>query len=314
MIRYIARRFLAVPPTLLIVAVLIALMLDFVPGDPAALMLGEEASGEAIAAKRVELGLDRPMPVRLGNWLYQAVQGNLGESYFLNESVAAAIQERYSVTISVALFSLIVAIIAGIATGLVASIRQGRPADWLAMTLSLVVLSIPAFWLALNLIFLFAVQLHWLPVGGFVPLTENPLEYFRHLLLPCVSLGLAEAAVIARMTRTSMLEVLRADYVRTARAKGLRERVVVLGHAMKNALIPIATAAGISAGVLLGGSVVTETVYNLPGVGRMVVEAVQRRDYPVVQGGILVITLTYLLINLAVDVLYTWIDPRIRYD
>jgi len=198
--------------------------------------------------------------------------------------------------------------------GITAAVNQGRLADWVAMVLALVVLSIPSFWLALNLILVFGVKLRWFPVGGFVPLSEDPVEWLKHLFLPGISLGLAYAAAIARITRTSMLEVLRMDYVRTAHAKGLRGWVVIVRHAFKNALIPVLTVVGLSFGGLLGGSAVTETVYTLPGVGRLIVEAVQRRDYPVIQVGILALTATYLLINLLVDVLYVFIDPRIRYD
>ena len=314
MVPYIVRRLLIMIPTLLVVAVLVALMVDLVPGDPVALMLGQEASGEAIAAKRVELGLDRSTIQRIGDWLLRAGRGDLGTSYFLQQPVTEAIKERYAITISVTLLSLLVAVAAGVTSGVIAGTRQGRLADWGAMLISLVVLSIPSFWLALNLIYLFAVRLQWLPLGGFVSPGESPVQFVRHLLLPCISLGLGEAAVIARITRTSMVEVMQQDYIRTARAKGLHQRAILIQHALRNAFIPVVTVAGISAGVLLGGSVVTETVYNLPGVGRMVVEAVQRRDYPVIQGGILAVTFAYLLVNLIVDVLYVSMDPRIRYE
>lgn len=314
MLRYVIRRLLVMFPTMLAMVVLIALMIALVPGDPVTLLIGQEASGDAIAAKRAELALDRPMAVRMVDWVVKAIHGDLGRSYFLNQPVTAAIVERYSVTTNVAFFALLVATTIGIPVGVLASLRQGSIFDWGAMTLSLIVLSIPSFWLALNLIFLFVVTVPWFPLGGFVPLRKDPVEFIKHLALPCLSLGLAEAAIVARITRTSMLEVLRMDYVRTARAKGLRERAVIYGHALKNVLIPIVTVVGVSAGAFLGGSVVTETVYNLPGVGRMVVEGVMRRDYPVIQGGILVVTLTYLVINLIVDLLYLWIDPRVRYE
>jgi peptide/nickel transport system permease protein len=311
---YVIRRLLVVVPTMLAMVVLIAAMISLVPGDPVTLMIGQEVSGEAIAAKRHELGLDRPMPVQLGHWLLKATHGDLGSSYFLNQPVSTAIVERYSVTVNVACFSLLIAIMVGMSVGVLASVRQGKVFDWGAMILSLIVLSIPSFWLALNLIFLFVVTVQWFPLGGFVPLRQDPVEYFRHLALPCLSLGLGEAAILARVTRTSMLEVLRSDYLRTARAKGLREATVIYAHALRNVLIPIITVAGMSAGVFLGGSVVTETVYSLPGVGRMIVEGVVRRDYPVIQGGILVVTLTYLVINLVVDLLYMVVDPRVRYE
>lgn len=308
------RRLLLLIPTLLVVALLVSLLIRLVPGDPVMLMLGMDASGESMQAMRAQLGLDRPLIQWVAEWFGRALRGDLGKSLFLGQPVVALIAERYPVTISVAALALIVAVGVGVPAGIIAAVNQGRLLDWIAMVLALVVLSMPGFWLALNLIFLFGVRLSWLPIGGYVPLTENPVAFFKHLLLPCVSLGLGFAALIARTTRSSMLEVLHMDYVRTARAKGLREHVVIVGHALRNALIPIITVVGLATGALLGGSVVVETVYNLPGVGRLIVEAVKRRDYAVVQGVILTITLTYLLVNLIVDVLYVWADPRIRYE
>jgi len=312
--RYVVRRLLAFIPTLLVVSVLVFLMIDLVPGDPVALMLGLEASGEAINARRLELGLHRPLIERMVSWFAKAAQGNLGDSYFLHQSVTQALAERIPITFSLASLALTVAIMAGMSAGIFASVKQGTMADWGVMLLALFGLSVPSFWLALNLIFLFAVRWQWFPVGGYVPLTEAPGAFLKHIFLPGLSLGLVHAAVIARMTRARMLEVLRMDYIRTARAKGLNEWVVVYGHAIKNALIPIVTVIGISAGVLLGGAVVTETVFNLPGVGRLVVEGVKRRDYPIIQGGILFLTCTYMVSNLVVDLLYAWINPRIRYE
>lgn len=312
--RYIVRRLLAFIPTLLVVSVLVFLMIDLVPGDPVALMLGLEASGEAINARRLELGLHRPLLERLVSWFANAAQGNLGDSYFLHQSVTQALAERIPITFSLASLALAVAIMVGMSAGVIASVTQGTITDWGVMLLALFGLSVPSFWLALNLIFLFAVRWQWFPVGGYVPFTEDLGSFLKHIFLPGLSLGLIYAAVIARMGRASMLEVLRMDYIRTARAKGLNEWGVLYGHAIKNALIPIVTVIGISAGALLGGTVVTETVFNLPGVGRLVVEGVKRRDYPVIQGGILFITCTYMVTNLLVDLLYAWINPRIRYE
>jgi peptide/nickel transport system permease protein len=312
--RYVARRILAFVPIFFAVAILTFLMIDLVPGDPVVLMLGLETDGESIAAMRTELGLDKPLYHRMAIWFGKALTGDLGRSYFLDQPMTQALRERYPVTLSLAIFAAVIAVGAGVPAGIIAAVNQGRLSDWVAMLLALVVLSIPSFWLALNLILLFGVKLRWFPVGGYVPLGEDPVEWLRHLFLPGVSLGLAYAAMIARITRTSMLEVLRMDYVRTAHAKGLRGWVVIVRHAFKNALIPVLTVVGLSFGGLLGGSAVTETVYTLPGVGRLIVEAVQRRDYPVIQVGILALTATYLLINLLVDVLYVFIDPRIRYD
>jgi peptide/nickel transport system permease protein len=314
MARYVVRRLLAFIPTLLVVSVLVFLMIDLVPGDPVALMLGLEASGEAINAKRLELGLHRPLMERMVSWFADAARGNLGDSYFLHQSVTQALVERVPITLSLASLALTVAILVGISAGILASVRQGTVADWGVMLLALFGLSVPSFWLALNLIFLFAVRWQWFPVGGYVPFTQAPGSFLRHIFLPGLSLGLVHAAVIARMTRARMLEVLQMDYIRTARAKGLNDWVIVYGHAIKNALIPIVTVIGISAGVLLGGAVVTETVFNLPGVGRLIVEGVKRRDYPVIQGGLLFLTCTYLVSNLVVDLLYAWVNPRIRYE
>jgi peptide/nickel transport system permease protein len=314
MTRYIARRLLTFVPILLTTALLVFLMIDFIPGDPVAMLMGLEASGEAINAKRIELGLHRPLQERLASWFLNALKGDLGDSFFLHQSVSEAIANRIPVTYSLAFFSLAVAVVVGMAAGVFAGAWQGRAADWGVMLLAMLGVSIPSFWLAMNMILLFVVKLRWLPLGGFVPFSESPAEFFRHLALPGLSLGLIYSAMIARMTRASMLEVLRMDFIRTARAKGLGERAVILSHALKNALIPVITMMGIAAGGLLGGSVVIETVFNMQGIGRLVVEGIRRRDYPVIQGGILVVTLTYLVINLIVDITYVWVNPRIRYE
>ncbi|MCO5221354.1 MAG: ABC transporter permease, partial [Thermomicrobiales bacterium] len=249
----------------------------------------------------------------LASWYADAVRGDLGESYFLNQPVTTAIASRLPVTLSLTIFALFVSVVIGTTAGVIASLRQGRFADWGIMFLAILGLSIPVFWLALNLMFIFSVRLGWLPTTGYVPLREDPVEYVRHLLLPGLTLGAANTAVIARMTRSSMLEVLRQDFVRTAEAKGLSRHIVVLRHAFRNALLPIVTVIGLSVGELLAGSVITETVFNLPGIGRLIVDAIRRRDYPTVQGGILFVTVIYLVVNLAVDLLYAWINPRIRY-
>jgi peptide/nickel transport system permease protein len=314
MSRYIMRRLLAIIPILFIVALLVFLMIDLIPGDPVALLMGLEASGEAINARRIELGLNRPLQERMVEWFADAFRGDLGDSYFLNQPVTAAIAQRFPVTLGLAAFALVVAIVVGVLSGIIASMTRGTSTDWLVMMLAMLGLSIPSFWLALNLIFLFSVKWRLFPIGGYVSLREDPWLFLKHIFLPGTSLGIIYAAMIARMTRARMLEVLNMDYIRTARAKGLRERVVIYRHALKNALIPVLTMIGIAAGGLLGGSVVIETVFNVSGIGRLVIEAVKRRDYPVIQGGILVVTLSYLLINLTVDLLYAWINPRIRYE
>jgi peptide/nickel transport system permease protein len=297
-----------------VISFVVFLMIHLIPGDPAATMLGPEATGEQLEITREQLGLNRPWHEQLVTWYADALRGDLGTSFFLNQPVSSAVVQRLPVTLNLTFMALCFSVIIGILAGIVASIRQGRFTDWGVMFLAILGLSIPIFWLALNMIFVFSVSLGWFPTGGYVPFTESPADFLRHMFLPAFALGLAHTAVIARMTRSSMLEVLRQDFVRTARAKGLAERVVVFKHAFRNALVPIITIVGISAGELLAGSVITETVFNLPGVGRLVVNAVQRRDYPTVQGGILVITLSYLIINLLVDLLYAWVNPRIRYS
>lgn len=314
MIAYIIRRLLAFIPTILVVSFLVYLMIYLVPGDPTATMLGQEASEEQRAELREELGLNRSFTERMVSWYGDVMRGDLGQSYFLRQPVGAALMDRLPVTLSISFFAISFAALVGTTAGVLASIRHRRFLDWGIMLLAIIGLSVPVFWLALNMIFLFSVRLGWFPTGGYIPFSESPREYFTHLLMPGVALGLAHTAVIARITRSSMLEVLRQDYVRTARAKGLRERVVIMSHAMRNALIPIITIFGISFGALLSGSVITETVFNMPGVGRLIVDAVLRRDYPTIQGGILIITLLYLVVNLVVDLLYAWANPRIHYS
>lgn len=311
--RYIAKRLLAFIPTIVAVSLLVFMMIELIPGDPTATILGPEGTEEQRAALREQLGLNKPLHERLIDWYSSALQGDLGESFFLNKPITTAIIERLPVTLSLAAMAMVFASLIGISSGVIAAIYHGRALDWSIMVLAMIGLSIPVFWLALNMILIFSVQLGWFPTGGYVPFTESPLEFIRHLFLPAMALGLIHTAVVARMSRSAMLEVLRQDYVRTARAKGLEERFVVIRHALRNALIPIVTVLGIGAGELLAGSVITETVFNLPGVGRVIVDAVKRRDFPMVQGGILFVTLSYLIINLLVDLAYAWINPRIRH-
>ncbi|MGI8554454.1 MAG: ABC transporter permease [Dehalococcoidia bacterium] len=311
---YLARRLIVFVPTLLVVSFLVFLMIHLVPGDPTALMLGQEATPGQHAILRRELGLDRSFPQQAVEWYGHALHGNLGQSFFLQQPVTDAVVNRLPVTGSLTLFSLLISTILGVAAGVFASTHHGRVGDWGLMLLAIVGLSVPIFWLALNMIFLFSVKLGWFPTSGYVPLSEDAGQYLRHLLLPSTVLGLAYTALIARMTRSSMLEVLRQDYVRTARSKGLRERMIISRHAFRNALIPIITVLGLAAGELLAGSVITETIFTLPGIGRLIVDAIKRRDYPLVQGGILAITLSYLFINLLVDLVYAWVDPRIHYS
>lgn len=313
MTKYVLRRVLAFVPTLFAISLLVFLMIQFVPGDPATLILGNEATAARVTELRESMGLDEPLVEQAVRWYVRALRGDLGRSFYLDRSVAQAIGERIAVTSVLTLMALVVAVGLGLPAGILAAIRQNTWLDATIMALSVAGLSIPSFVLGLLFIYFIAVPLPWFPTGGFVEFSTSLTDALRHLLLPALSLGIAQASFVARMSRSSMLEVLRLDYVRTARAKGVRQRWVVLRHALSNALMPIITVGGIIAGILMGGAIVTETVFSLPGVGRLVISAVQRRDYPLIQGVILFITFAYLTINLLTDLIYAWVDPRLRY-
>ena len=311
---YIIRRVLSLIPVLSLVAVISFLLIHIIPGDPAAVMLGTDATPQEIARLREDLGLNEPLHVQFYRWISKVLRGDLGDSFFMGRPVAVALAERLPATILLAVAALFFALLIGMPAGIIAAVKRGSIIDQLVMIIALIGVSLPSFWIGLNLILVFSVALRWLPSGGYVPLTENFFDGLRCLLMPAFALGFMQAALIARMTRSSMLEVLRQDYIRTARSKGLSERVVVGLHALKNAMIPILTVIGTAFGVLLGGAVIVETVFAYPGIGRLVVSAVQRRDYPVIQGALLLISSLYVLVNLLVDILYTLIDPRIKYN
>jgi peptide/nickel transport system permease protein len=312
-LRYAAGRLAAALPVLLLVSLLSFGIVWVVPGDVAAEMAGPTATAEEVAQLRERLGLGRPPLEQVAGWYAALARGDLGESILLRQGVAEAIISRLPVTLSLTGVALALALVLGVALGVVAAVRAGRLADRAAMATALVGFSLPDFWLGLVLVYLFAVQFGWLPTGGYVEFSTSPLGWMRSLILPAAALALTQVGLFARMTRAAMLEVLRQDYVRTARAKGLSAFSVVGKHALTNALIPVVTVAGISAGVLLGGAVVVESVFSLPGVGRLIVGAIQRRDYPVIQGGLLLTATIFVLVNLAVDLLYAAIDPRIRH-
>ncbi len=312
MIRYTIRRLIALIPALALVAVLTFLVIHIVPGDPAGAMLGTEATAERIAQLRQQLGLDKPLPQQFVEWLSRALRGDLGQSFYLRQPVTESLMERLPLTLTLASFALAVSLAIGIPAGIIAAIFQNRPADAGVMAVAVLGISFPSFWLGLNFIYLFGVVLRWFPTGGYVPLTENLTAGLRHLCLPSVSLGILQAALIARITRSSMLEVLRQEYVRTARAQGLAEARVIVRHALSNAMISIITVVGLAFGILLGGAVVIETVFTLPGIGRLVVNAVARRDYPIIQGALLMAATSYIIVNMVVDLLYAYFDPRIR--
>jgi peptide/nickel transport system permease protein len=311
--RYALTRLLSALPVLLLVSILSFAVVWIVPGDVAAEMAGPTATAEELSRLRERLGLTRPWHEQLTGWYAALLQGDLGESILLRQGVASAILERLPVTLSLTALALLIAFIAGTALGVLAAIRAGRAADRAAMGAALVGFSVPDFWLGLVLVYLFAVTLGWLPTGGYVPFVESPIGWARSMALPAATLALSQMGLFARMARAAMLEVLRQDYIRTARAKGLPGWIVVGKHALRNALIPVVTAAGIALGVLLGGAVVIESVFSLPGVGRLIVGAIQRRDYPVIQGGLLLTATIFVLVNLAVDLLYAALDPRIRH-
>ena len=314
MTRYLARRLLAAIPVMVMVATAVFLLLFLTPGDPAAVILGPDASAERVAELRTRLGLDEPVYVQLGNWYLRLLRGDLGQSIFENRPVTEAIMSRAEPTLLLTTLATLVAVSLGLTMGLIAALRHGRWQDNGAMLIAIGGVSMPTFWLGLNLIFVFGVLLGWLPVAGYEPLSSGLWESLRYLILPSVTLGLFQAALLARLTRSMMLETLGDDYVRTARAKGLAEHAVVIRHAFRNALIPLLTVIGLIFAALMGGAVITEQVFNIPGVGRMLIQAVARRDYPVVQGVVMIVAGLYVLINLLVDVLYGYLDPRLRVN
>ena len=310
--RFIIRRLLASIPVLFFVSLITFGLLWLVPGDPASIFLDASATAEALDRVRHELGLDRPFLVRMGEWYVRLLQGDLGTSLLLNRSVTEAILERLPITLSLTAMAFVVSVLLGVTAGVMAAVRHGRAADQSLMSLALLGLSIPEFWLGLVLVWLVAVLVPIFPAGDYVAFAKDPLQWARHLALPTFTLACLQLGFVARMTRSSMLEVLSQDFVRTARAKGLPEPYVVLRHGLVNAMVPIVTVMGIMVGALLGGAVVTEQVFSIPGLGRLIIGAVLSRDFPVIQGGLLFLALIYLSVNLAVDLLYAAIDPRVR--
>jgi len=310
--RFIVRRLLASIPVLFLVSLITFGLLWLVPGDPASVFLDASASAEALTRVRHELGLDRPFLLRMGDWYLRLLQGDLGTSLLLNRSVTSAIFERLPVTLSLTALAFVISVLIGVAAGVLAAVRHGGAADQGMMTLALLGLSIPEFWLGLVLIWLVAVMLPIFPAGDYVPFMQNPWQWARHIALPTFTLACVQMGFVARMTRSSMLEVLGQDFVRTARAKGLPEHYIIVRHGLVNAMVPIVTVMGIMVGALLGGAVVTEQVFSIPGLGRLIIGAVLSRDFPVIQGGLLFLALIYLGVNIAVDLLYAVVDPRVR--
>ena len=310
--RLVLVRLLAALPVLAVVSLVSFGLTLLIPGDMAAEMAGSTASAAELGRLRHELGLDQPPLWRMLAWYGGLLHGDLGRSALLNQSVGAAIVERLPVTLSLTLIGLGAACVVGVPAGLLAAAKAHRWPDHAAMAGALIGLSVPDFWLGLMLIWLLGVQLHWLPTGGFVPFGTNPLGWARSIAMPALVLALTQLGPIARMTRSAALEVARSDFIRTARAKGLSEPVVFARHVLGASLVPILTVAGIGFGLSLGGALVIEQVFSLPGVGRLVIGAVLRRDWPVIQGGLLITALVFVLVNLLVDLLYLWADPRLR--
>jgi peptide/nickel transport system permease protein len=313
MTAYIVRRLLSMLPVMAIVALFVFLLLHLAPGDPAAIMAGDNATPDNIAQIRQKLGLDEPIWKQFLVWIASLAQGNLGNSMFWGDPVTTLIAQRAEPTISLAITTIFVAIVIAVFLGVIAAARAGTGIDRFVMGFAVMGFSVPVFVVGYLLIFLFAIELRWLPVQGYTPIAEGILPWLRNLVLPSVALGLAYVALIARITRATMLDVLAEDYMRTARAKGVAGTPLLLKHALKNAAVPIVTVIGIGVALLIGGVVITETVFNIPGIGRLVVDAITRRDYPIIQGVILVFSGVYVLVNLLVDLSYTFFDPRIRY-
>jgi len=313
MYAFLARRLLATVPVLLIVAVLVFLMLRLTPGDPAAVLAGDAASSEQIALIRASLGLDRSIPEQFVIWAGQMLTGDLGESYYYKTKVTTLIGQRLEPTVSLAALTIVIAVLISVPLGVLAAWRFGGWFDRTLMGFSVLGFSIPVFVLAYMLIWLVSLKLGWLPVQGYKRLADGLGPYLTHLILPSITLSVIYVALIARVTRASVLETLGEDYIRTARAKGLPESKVLIRHALTNAAVPIATVIGIGIALLIGGVVVTESVYAIPGLGRLTVDAVLARDFPTIQGVILLFSFVYVGINLLVDLSYVFFDPRIRY-
>jgi peptide/nickel transport system permease protein len=313
MLAYIVRRLIATVFVMAFVAFFVFSLLYITPGDPAAAIAGDLATADDIARIHRQLGLDEPFALRFGTWSWGVLHGDLGISIFTNLPVTQLIAQRLEPTAALTLMTLVVTLCFAIPLGVVAAWKVGTWIDRSVMVLAVLGFSLPAFVLAYLLILCFSVWLGWLPVQGYVSISEGFLPFIQHLILPSVTLGLVYGALIARITRASMLEVLSQDYIRTAQAKGLAEGKVLVGHALRNASVPIVTVIGIGIALLIGGVIITETVFAIPGIGRLTVDAILRRDYPIIQGVILLFSGLYVLVNLAVDLSYTLLDPRVRY-
>ena len=313
MLAEVLRRLMATIPVMVVVAVAVFALLHVTPGDPAVIIAGDYATPDDVARIRAKLGLDRPFLTQVGLWLGQIVRGDLGTSIFSGLPVATLIKQRAEATVSLTVLAMLISVGVGVPLGIVAAWKKGSWIDRLVMVIAVSGFSMPVFWLGFLLVYVFAISFAWLPVQGYQPLASGFWPFLRHLILPALTLSVIYLALVARMTRASMLGVLSEDYIRTAFAKGLPPGRVLVRHALKNASLPVVTIIGIGFALLIGGAVVTESVFALPGLGRLTVDAIVRRDYPVIQGVLLLVSGAYVLINLVIDMLYVFLDPRIRY-
>ena len=313
MLRFIGGRLLGTLPVILILSIGVFLMLHLTPGDPVQIMLGQDADPQAIAALRAELGLDQPLPVQYVRWASNALHGDLGRSIRTNQPVMEAIVSRLPVTIELSLVALLISLVIGLPAGMLAAIRRNSPVDLASTGVALIGVSLPSFFLGILLILVFALWLRWVPPSGYTPLVQDPAMNLKQMVMPAVALGAALAGIVARLMRSSLLEVLGTDYMRTARAKGLSDQASVIGHGVRNALLPVVTVVGLQVGALLGGAILIETIFALPGIGRLAVDSIFARDFPVVQGVVLFLALVRILSNLVADLLYGRLDPRIAH-
>lgn len=314
MLSYIIRRLLGVIPVMLVVGIFVFSLLHLAPGDPAAIIAGDNASEANIAQIRTSLGLDRPLLEQFTNWGWATLRGDLGVSMFSQIAVTTLIGQRVGPTFSLAVTTMLVAVTIAVTFGVLAAWRAGSWLDRAVMGAAVMGFSVPVFVVGYILVYFVALKWRWLPVQGYTLLSDGFWPWLQHLILPSIALGLAYVALIARITRASMLDVLAEDYIRTASAKGVATVPMLLGHALKNAAVPIVTVIGIGIALLISGVVITESVFNIPGIGRLVVDAIARRDYPIIQGVMVVFAAVYVLINLAIDISYSFLDPRIRYS
>jgi peptide/nickel transport system permease protein len=304
---------IAIAPVLFGISVLVFLLVHLIPGDVAQILLGTQATDQQIETLRRTFGLDRPLPVQYLDWVSHIITGDFGVSFRTSRPVLPDLISRFGVTVQLTLVSIVIALAVAIPLGVASAANRGKKADVISRVVALLGLSIPNFWLGTMLILFVSLVLHWLPPVGFVSLLDNPWLGMQTLILPALALGTAVAAFIMRMVRSSLLEVLRQDFIRTARAKGLKDHAVLYTHALKNAFIPVLTVIGVQIGYLLGGAVIIESIFSLPGMGRFLLDSINNRDYSIVQGGVLFIALIFSVVNLAVDLVYGWLDPRIRY-